>query len=1194
MKSVPIVLVGYNGQDFSESCIESIYRNTDITFDVIAVNNGSKDDTAKLFQKYRDKYSNFHFVNLSENKGFSGGYNAGMKYALDNIDFDHLLILNNDIITTPKYLSRLLDVYKSAKEDGYLKIGAVGPVTNYISGVQCIKAPELKTFKDIDLFSESIYENNRSKYFRNGHLIGFAMLFTKEMLLDVGLFDERFWPGEWEDSDINLRMQMKGYVGFVASDVFLYHYGSKTCNEVKKEMPTSFNDNRKKFIAKWNEINKNGTHKKLVGVCRVKNGEIYLNDTLEAVSRMCDELVVFDDHSTDKTEEICKLYSKVHYYKSTFDTFDEARDRNFILDKARELGAEWVYCFDSDEVPEESLIRDVQSLLNSDNPFHKAYIFKICHFWNSPKTIRLDGVWGGFYQCRLFKVEENQYVRSKSDDNLHCFIPGTKIVTNDNYLNIKNIEDIKINDYVLTHKGRYKKVNEVYKHNYKGNILNIKGIGFNLNVTENHPIYAFRPKKCEKKYGTKYCFRKDILSHCKHCNNKYKNELTWINSNDLQEGDFVATSRYNSLQSNNIFNSLEEAYLYGFFLGDGSLHYRVDRKGNPRWLGYVCLTIDKKDIETKNKVEMVCKKLGLTNVLKQKNVYRVILNLGHNRVRREFKDILINAGKGLNKKIDCNIFNLPEDYKLQVVQGMLDSDGSVNFKKQSNRFRVHNYHLAYGLNILLNSLNITSVLSSYNKQTSFDPNKIYNAIEYCVYINKNSYDKILKKNLSNNRRNLTKNVDGYNVSQITSIIKSKYEGIVYNLGVIGDNSYVANNVIVHNCGCHPEFAPENMAYTKFRIKHYGNMDPHVRKNKYEWYTKTDKDKDESLILGGYSPYYKEIYYNDTKAELKDEDYYRHIVDENKMELQTWSEDTSISVCIIAKNEEKHIENLLKSVTLVADEIIVTLDSTSTDKTEEICRKYTNNIYKYVWNDTGFSGMRNFCMSKARGAWILFLDGDELIPTGTSKHILEAVQRTDVLAYLCSFKNWQDGDIEGVSKWELSENFRLFKNIPHLYFNGVVHEELSESVEKLMDNNKFKVDRLKGVFYNYGYLKDKNFVEKKHLFYGELLKRQLEKNPNDFRAHMNYAVHLTHYKQYEEAEKEYKKTIELNPNFWKAYNGLGVLYFKKAVDNDYMTKAQINFQKALSKVKLEPFVHSNSVQRVVSNIKNINDIRKSTL
>ncbi len=94
----------------------------------------------------------------------------------------------------------------------------------------------------------------------------------------------------------------------------------------------------------------------------------------------------------------------------------------------------------------------------------------------------------------------------------------------------------------------------------------------------------------------------------------------------------------------------------------------------------------------------------------------------------------------------------------------------------------------------------------------------------------------------------------------------------------------------------------------------------------------------------------------------------------------------ISVLILTKNNEDTIEKSLQSVR-GADEIVI-IDSLSTDRTLEICQKYTTKIYQQEW--LGFSRQRNVAIAKASYDWIFFLDSDEVVEAGVWEEVLEIV------------------------------------------------------------------------------------------------------------------------------------------------------------------------------------------------------------
>jgi glycosyltransferase involved in cell wall biosynthesis len=99
----------------------------------------------------------------------------------------------------------------------------------------------------------------------------------------------------------------------------------------------------------------------------------------------------------------------------------------------------------------------------------------------------------------------------------------------------------------------------------------------------------------------------------------------------------------------------------------------------------------------------------------------------------------------------------------------------------------------------------------------------------------------------------------------------------------------------------------------------------------------------------------------------------------------------ISACIISFNEEKKIEDCLKSLHGIADEIII-VDSNSTDRTVEIAGKYTDNII--LQDFLGYIEQKNFALSHARHDWVISLDCDERLSPELRDEILALKDHID--------------------------------------------------------------------------------------------------------------------------------------------------------------------------------------------------------
>lgn len=182
----------------------------------------------------------------------------------------------------------------------------------------------------------------------------------------------------------------------------------------------------------------------------------------------------------------------------------------------------------------------------------------------------------------------------------------------------------------------------------------------------------------------------------------------------------------------------------------------------------------------------------------------------------------------------------------------------------------------------------------------------------------------------------------------------------------------------------------------------------------------------------------------------------------------------ISVVISAYNEEKLIDDCLKSAKFVADEIIF-VDNNSQDKTLEIAAKYTDKIFKQKNDPVMLNKNKNFGFSKATGDWIISLDADERITTLLAKEIKKVVQSEDYTGYEIPRRNIIFGKWIKHSLWWPDYNLRLFKNKFGKFPQKHVHEKLQ--VEGA-------VGKLTNSLIHYNYQTISQFIKKMDTTYTE--------------------------------------------------------------------------------------------------------------
>ena len=85
---------------------------------------------------------------------------------------------------------------------------------------------------------------------------------------------------------------------------------------------------------------------------------------------------------------------------------------------------------------------------------------------------------------------------------------------------------------------------------------------------------------------------------------------------------------------------------------------------------------------------------------------------------------------------------------------------------------------------------------------------------------------------------------------------------------------------------------------------------------------------------------------------------------------------TISLCMIVKNEEAVLERLLRTMSTVADQIVI-MDTGSTDRTKEIAARYTDEVYDFPWTDD-FAAARNAVCQKAVSDYWMWMDADDVM------------------------------------------------------------------------------------------------------------------------------------------------------------------------------------------------------------------------
>ena len=264
LPSVAVIILNWNGWEDTVECLESLYQINYPNYQVILVDNASQDDSiqkikeycqgtlkpqstfytyntknkpikttqqteqeVKLFTgKFKDSQTNQSLILIEnfENYGFAGGNNIGIRFALEKLQVDYVLLLNNDTVVDKNFITELVNV--SEKE---VKIGIVGSklLNAYNTDVIDSAGHIIKWGRVVDRGHGEI---DKSQYDSDDEVAGAmaaAALYKTSMLKEIGILDESFIT-LGEDAELSLRARKHGWKAKFAPKSVVYHKRGKS------------------------------------------------------------------------------------------------------------------------------------------------------------------------------------------------------------------------------------------------------------------------------------------------------------------------------------------------------------------------------------------------------------------------------------------------------------------------------------------------------------------------------------------------------------------------------------------------------------------------------------------------------------------------------------------------------------------------------------------------------------------------------------------------------------------------------------------------------------------------------------------------------------------------------------------------------------------------------------------------------
>ena len=251
MENVDIIVPVYNAYEYTEECIKSVIKNTNLNIHrLILINDKSPDEKIMpMLQKYASENENKQIVVLEneENSGFVKTVNRGMTYSTNDV-----VLLNSDTEVTNNWLEKMITCAYSndyiATVTALTNNGTIASVPNF--GID----NELPKNMSLEQYAKMIEEISLKRYPELTTGNGFCMYIKRKVIEEIGLFDDiTFEKGYGEENDFCYRALDHGYTNVLCDDTFIYHKGTQSFKKenLTKTRAAIINDHMKKLRKKY-------------------------------------------------------------------------------------------------------------------------------------------------------------------------------------------------------------------------------------------------------------------------------------------------------------------------------------------------------------------------------------------------------------------------------------------------------------------------------------------------------------------------------------------------------------------------------------------------------------------------------------------------------------------------------------------------------------------------------------------------------------------------------------------------------------------------------------------------------------------------------------------------------------------------------------------------------------------------------
>ena len=251
LEKIAIILVNYNGKEYNEECIKSIFESSYKNLEVIVVDNDSKDGSPELLrEQFGDK---INLIMAEENLGFSGANNIGIKKALED-GCDYVVLLNNDTLIDKDLIYNMLNASKEEND------AVISPKIYYYDNKDIIwsAGADMRWKKGVT-DQRGINQKDNGSYNKREEVefgTGCCLFIPSKVIKEVGYLTDDYFL-YYEDTDYCMRVRERGFKIVYEPTAILYHKESASTGGNLSKLYIYYNTrNRLIFNKRFNSKNK--------------------------------------------------------------------------------------------------------------------------------------------------------------------------------------------------------------------------------------------------------------------------------------------------------------------------------------------------------------------------------------------------------------------------------------------------------------------------------------------------------------------------------------------------------------------------------------------------------------------------------------------------------------------------------------------------------------------------------------------------------------------------------------------------------------------------------------------------------------------------------------------------------------------------------------------------------------------------